>query len=96
MAVSIPTPLGILLPYTGREVPARLVVGTGRLPDGAPYHLWDRYVRFAQGEVRFLQRAEGPESDTIRISLRIAHPLFGDVFGYDGTFRARRVGASGG
>src|SRR5688572_14191472 len=45
--------MGILLPFTGREVPTRLVVGTGRLPDGAPYHLWDRYVRFPRREVRF-------------------------------------------
>ena len=160
--------VGILVPFVGRDVPTQLVVGTGRLPTGAPYHVWDRYVRFPQsrqpvrfrtkivydpvldevvdlvgprdalymvwyaryhppsdftlataavaldvagrrwwlprwlwrwtlGSVRFLQRAEGTDSDTIRISLRIAHPLFGDVFGYDGTFRTRReaVGAAG-
>jgi hypothetical protein len=156
--------VGILVPHVGREVPTRLVVGTGRLPGGAPYHVWDRSMRFVPpgrlvrfptkivydaeldevvdlvgprdalymvwyarfhpptdltlttaavalnaggrrwwlpswlwrwtlGTVRFLQRAESVESDAIRISLRIAHPLFGDVFGYDGTFRARRVEA---
>ncbi|HEU5319044.1 MAG TPA: DUF4166 domain-containing protein, partial [Chloroflexota bacterium] len=154
--------LGILLPYEGRGVPTRLVVGTGRLPTSAPYHVWDRYVHFERsgrpvrfrtkilydadldevvdlvgprdalymvwyarfhpptdltlataavaldlggrrwwlpgwlwrwtlGTVRFLQRAESVGSDAIRISIRIAHPLFGDIFGYDGAFRARRV-----
>jgi hypothetical protein len=152
----------ILLPYAGLEIPTTLEVGTGRLPDGRPFHVWDRVVSFSRpretvrfptkivydpaldevvdlvgprdlfymvwfarfhpptdltldtaavavqaggrlwwlprwlwrwtvGTVRFLQRAESVSSNRIRISIRISHPLFGDVFGYDGTFQTRRV-----
>jgi hypothetical protein len=156
--------MGILVPHTGDRIPAELRVGTARTPDGAPIHVWDRFLSFATpertvrfrtkivydpaldevvdlvgpgdvlymvwyarfhapgdltlntagvalnlwgrlwlpswlwrwtlGTVRFLQRAEGPDSDTIRICLRVRHPLFGDVFGYDGAFRTRRVARS--
>jgi hypothetical protein len=37
--------------------------------------------------VRFVQRVDPERDDTVHIELIIWHPLFGDFFGYKGTFR---------
>jgi len=42
------------------------------------------------GRVQFIQTAREQAEDTIDVDLRILHPLFGEVFGYQGTFRAVR------
>jgi hypothetical protein len=42
------------------------------------------------GTVHFVQRAASLEGDRIDIEIIIRHPVFGSVFGYDGTFYARR------
>jgi hypothetical protein len=41
------------------------------------------------GTVRFVQQATSLEGDQIKIEIVIHHPLLGNVFGYDGTFRVR-------
>ncbi len=42
------------------------------------------------GTVRFVQRAASLDGNRVGIEIVIRHPLFGDVFGYDGTFLVRR------
>lgn len=42
------------------------------------------------GRVSFAQVARLPDDDTIDIDLRLSHPLFGEVFGYRGSFHAER------
>jgi hypothetical protein len=42
------------------------------------------------GRVQFVQIARPDAEDTVDVALRIIHPLFGEVFGYQGTFRAVR------
>lgn len=37
---------GILVPKTGTDIPAKLVVVPGYLPDGEPYHQWNRTFAF--------------------------------------------------
>ncbi|MBX3059494.1 MAG: DUF4166 domain-containing protein, partial [Anaerolineae bacterium] len=49
-----------------------------------PTWLWS----FLLGRVKFVQ--------TAHVDLRIIHPLFGEVFGYIGTFTAVRHGKTGG
>lgn len=150
--------LGILVPKTGENIPARLEVLPGYLPDGAAYHEWNRTFAFEKpirfftrvvyderqdnladlvgpgyrlhmvwkgqyipprgftldtitnavrignrvlylprwiwlpllGRVQFMQTARADAEDTVDVDLRILHPLFGEVFGYQGTFRAVR------
>lgn len=150
--------LGILVPRTGEAIPTTLVVVPGYLPDGAPYHEWNRTFAFDPpirfntrvvfdavqhnladlvgpenrlhmvwkgrfvppgtftletvtnairvgsrviylprwiwlpllGRVQFSQVARPEAEDTVDVDLRILHPLFGEVFGYQGTFRAVR------
>lgn len=43
------------------------------------------------GTVTFSQVADSTDGDTVRIDLRIDHPLFGRIFGYTGTFRTVRT-----
>lgn len=43
--------------------------------------------RWAFGVVRFVQRADRNREGTVHIELIIRHPLLGDFFGYNGTFR---------
>ena len=38
--------LGILVPKTGEGVPTKLAVVPGRLPNGKPYHEWNRSFAF--------------------------------------------------
>ncbi len=45
------------------------------------------------GRVQFVQTAQAQAEDTVDVDLRIIHPLFGEVFGYRGTFRAVRYKA---
>ncbi len=42
------------------------------------------------GRVEFVQTARPEAQDTVDVDLRIKHPFFGEVFGYQGTFRAVR------
>ncbi len=42
------------------------------------------------GRVKFVQIARAEAEDTVDVDLRILHPLFGEVFGYQGTFQAVR------
>jgi hypothetical protein len=46
--------------------------------------------KWTLGVVRFTQRVDDQHDDTVHIEINIAHPLFGDAFGYDGTFRTVR------
>lgn len=150
--------LGILVPRTGVDIPARLEVTPGYLPDGSPYQEWNRTFAFQPpihfntrvvydqrqdnladqvgpgrrlhmvwkgrylpprtftletvtnairlggktlylprwiwlpllGRVQFVQIAREQAEDTVDVDLRILHPLFGEVFGYQGTFRTVR------
>jgi hypothetical protein len=150
--------LGILVPKTGESIPTKLTVIPGYLPDGQPYHAWNRTFDFGVpvyfntrviydkeqdnladlvgpgyrlhmvwkgrylpprtftletvtnairlghqvvylpkciwlpllGRVQFVQTAQAQAEDTVDVDLRVIHPLFGEVFGYQGTFRAVR------
>lgn len=42
------------------------------------------------GRVDFVQKARPDAGDVVDVDLRIIHPLFGEVFGYQGTFQAVR------
>lgn len=150
--------LGILVAKMGEDIPTKLEVVPGYLPNGEPYHAWNRTFAFDQpvqfntrvvydkqqdnladlvgpdyrlhmvwkgryvpprtftletvtnairlgnkvfylpkwiwlpllGRVQFVQTAQAQAEDTVDVDLRIIHPLFGEVFGYQGTFRAVR------
>ena len=150
--------LGILVPRTGKAIPTKLVVVPGYLPNGDPYHQWNRTFTFASpvqfnttvvfdkrmdnladqvgvgrflhmvwkgtfipprsftletvtnalqlggrlwylpqwlwlfllGRVQFIQQAHEDNDNLMDVDLRIIHPLFGEVFGYTGTFQAVR------
>ncbi len=147
---------GILVPKTGEGIPTTLVVAPGYLPDGQPYHEWNRTFAFDPpikfnttvvydakmdnladqvgvgrflhmvwkgqfapprtftldtvsnairiggriwylptwlwsfllGRVKFVQTAHPDDENVMDVDLRIIHPLFGEVFGYMGTFTA--------
>lgn len=147
--------LGILVPLNGEGIPTRLEVVPGYLPNGEPFHEWNRTFDFEKpiffntrvvydkrqnnladlvgpdyrlhmvwegryrpprtftletvtnglrlggrvfylpkwiwlpllGRVDFIQTAREDTPDTVDVDLRILHPLFGEVFGYQGTFR---------
>jgi hypothetical protein len=51
-----------------------------------PQWLWAMLL----GRVKFIQHAYEDEPDKVDVDLRIVHPLFGEVFGYNGTFRTVR------
>lgn len=150
--------LGILVPQTGEEIPTTLTVVPGYLPNGDPFHEWNRTFAFKPptqfntrvvydhkqdnladlvgpdfrlhmvwkgqftppgtftlatvtnairignhvtylprwiwlpllGRVQFIQTARADAPDTVDVDLRIIQPLFGEVFGYQGTFKAVR------
>jgi hypothetical protein len=46
--------------------------------------------RWLLGVVRFTQTVDECHDDTVQISIAVRHPLFSDIFGYDGTFRTVR------
>jgi len=149
---------GILVPRTGKAIPTRLVVVPGYLPDGQPYHEWNRTFAFNPpitfntavvfdkrmnniadqvgpgrflhmvwdgkfipprsfsldtvtnairvggriwylpewvwslllGRVKFIQQAHEEDEKVVDVDLRIVHPVFGEIFGYTGTFQAVR------
>lgn len=149
---------GILVPKTGKSIPTKLEVVPGYLPNGEPYHEWNRTLAFEPpvqfnttvvfdkrmnnladqvgtgrflhmvwkgefipprsftldtvanavriggrrwylpnwlwlfllGRVKFIQQAHEGNDNMIDVDLRILHPLFGEVFGYTGTFQAVR------
>ncbi len=149
---------GILVPKTGNEIPTKLVVVPGYLPNGEPFHEWNRTFDFGVpihfntrvvydqymdnladevginhflhmvwkgqfipprsftldtvtnaiqlgshlwylpkwlwlfcfGRVRFIQQARVEDDRIVDVDLRILHPLFGEVFGYVGTFQTVR------
>ncbi|MDA0242252.1 MAG: DUF4166 domain-containing protein [Chloroflexi bacterium] len=150
--------LGILVPETGESIATTLTVVPGYLPDGQPFHEWNRTFAFPKplhfntrvvydtvqdnladlvgpdyrlhmvwkglftppntftlatvtngvrlgrrvrylprwvwlpllGRVQFIQTARPDAEDTVNVDLRIVHPWFGEVFGYQGTFTAVR------
>jgi hypothetical protein len=51
-----------------------------------PKWLWS----FLLGRVVFIQQAHEEDENKVDVDLRILHPLFGEVFGYIGTFEAVR------
>jgi hypothetical protein len=60
------------------------------------YRLWlPRWLwQWALGVVRFRQRVDAQRDDMVHIGIVIWHPLFGDFFGYTGTFIAERTSLS--
>jgi len=58
----------------------------GRQKLWLPRWLWPLLL----GVVRFVQKADLDTEDTVHIELIISHPLFGDFFGYTGTFHVVR------
>jgi hypothetical protein len=51
-----------------------------------PKWLW----LFLFGRVKFIQQSHEDDDSKVDVDLRILHPLFGEVFGYTGTFEAVR------
>ena len=58
----------------------------GRRKRWLPRPVW----KFLLGAVTFSQTVDPDRDDTVHIDLLITHPLFGRVFGYEGTFRVVR------
>src|SRR5688572_25903835 len=58
----------------------------GRRKLWLPRPLW----KFLLGTVTFSQTVDADRVDTVHIDLLISHPLFGRIFGYEGTFRVVR------
>jgi len=52
-----------------------------------PRWLW----KFLLGTVTFTQTVDAARDDTVHINLLITHPLFGRIFGYEGSFRVVRT-----
>jgi hypothetical protein len=52
-----------------------------------PRWLW----KFLLGTVTFSQTVDSNKEDTVHIDLLITHPLFGRIFGYEGSFRTVRT-----
>jgi hypothetical protein len=46
--------------------------------------------KFLFGTVTFSQTVDPEREDTVHIDLLITHPLFGRIFGYEGSFRVVR------
>jgi hypothetical protein len=59
----------------------------GRRKLWLPGPLW----KFFFGTVTFSQIVDPIREDTVQIDLLITHPLFGKIFGYNGSFRVVRV-----
>ena len=62
-------------------------VRVGRRLVWLPRWVW----KWLLGTVTFAQRADRADDYVVHIDLLITHPLFGPIFGYDGTFRALRI-----
>lgn len=52
-----------------------------------PKWLW----LFLLGRVEFIQQAHEDDDNVVDVDLRILHPVFGEVFGYTGTFQINRI-----
>jgi hypothetical protein len=52
-----------------------------------PRWLW----KFLLGTVKFSQKVDANRDDTVHIDLLITHPLFGKIFGYEGSFSVVRT-----
>ncbi len=65
-----------------------IALRAGRRKVWLPRPVW----KFLLGTVTFSQVVDPEREDTVHIDLLITHPLFGRIFGYDGTFRAVRTG----
>jgi Domain of unknown function (DUF4166) len=48
------------------------------------------------GTVTFSQVADLTQRDVVRVDLLVVHPVFGKIFGYEGTFRTVRTEKAGG
>jgi len=59
----------------------------GRRKLWLPRPIW----KFLFGTVTFTQTADPVQQDKVYIDLLITHPLFGRIFGYDGSFRVVRT-----
>jgi hypothetical protein len=57
---------------------------------GHLFYLPDWLWTFLLGRVKFIQQAHEDDENKVDVDLRILHPLFGEVFGYMGTFEAVR------
>jgi hypothetical protein len=62
----------------------------GRLKLWMPRWLW----KFLLGTVTFSQIVDPEKDDTVHIDLLIKHPLFGRIFGYEGSFKVVRTDKS--
>lgn len=80
--------------WKGRYIPPRTftletvtnAIRLGRKVYYLPRWLWLPLL----GRVEFAQTARPEAEDTVDVDLRIKHPIFGEVFGYQGTFQAVR------
>jgi hypothetical protein len=52
-----------------------------------PRWLW----QWLLGVVTFTQRVDETRDGTVHINLLVTHPLFGEIFGYTGTFQTTRT-----
>ena len=59
----------------------------GRRKVWLPRPIWT----FFFGTVTFSQTADSGQEDMVHIHLLITHPLFGRIFGYNGSFQVVRV-----
>jgi hypothetical protein len=67
-----------------------IAIRFGRRKVWLPRPIW----KFLFGTVTFAQTADSSRPDIVHIDLLITHPLFGRIFGYDGSFRVVRVSES--
>jgi hypothetical protein len=67
-----------------------IAIRFGRRKVWLPRPIW----KFLFGTVTFAQTADSIRPALVHIDLLITHPLFGRIFGYDGSFRVVRVSES--
>ncbi len=59
------------------------------------FYLPEWFWKLMLGRVKFRQQAHMDEPDLVDVDLRILHPIFGEIFGYVGTFRTVRYPKKG-
>jgi len=64
-----------------------IAIRLGRQKVWLPRPIW----KFFFGTVTFSQTVDSGRDDMVHIDLRITHPLFGRIFGYNGSFQVVRV-----
>lgn len=64
-----------------------IAIRVGRRKVWVPRPIW----KFFFGTVTFSQTVDPVREDTVHIDLLITHPLFGRIFGYNGSFTVVRV-----